>query len=131
MLTVKTEGLNRVKKRFSKIEHRGKNPEKVMNLIGAKAWKEIVQNNFANEKNKNGSKWKPLKYRKGKLLEDTRRMVNSIKWAASKFQAKVFTNVDYAKYHQRGKGRMKREFMFINEKSINGFTKMLLNYIKG
>ena len=131
MLTVKTEGLNRVKKRFSKIEYRGKNPQKAMELIGAKAWKEVVQNNFANEKNKNGSKWKPLKYRKGRPLRDTSRLWNSIKWAASKFQAKVFTNVGYAKYHQDGKAGMKREFMFVSKKSINNFTRILLNYIKG
>ena len=56
MLTVKTEGLNRVKNRFSKIEHRSKDPKKAMDLIGAKAWKEIVKDNFANEKNKDGKK---------------------------------------------------------------------------
>ena len=131
MLTVKTEGLNRVRKRFSKIEQRGKNPEKAMNLIGAKAWKEVVQNNFANEKNEDGKRWKPLKYRKGKPLRDTSRLWNSIKWKASKFQAKVYTIIGYAKYHQNGEGRMKREFMFVSKKSMDGFTKTLLNYIKG
>lgn len=146
MLKVKTEGLNRVQKRFSKIEHRSKNPQKVMELIGAKAWKEVVKNNFANEKNKDGSKWKPLKYRQGKMLEDQGMLKGSIRWAVSKFQAKVFTIKKYARRHNKGypgkKGKggkwqrgkaptPKREFMFVSKKSINNFTRMMLNYIKG
>lgn len=146
MLTVKTEGLNRVKKRFSKMEHRGRDPKQVMNLIGAKAWKEIVQTNFNNERNKDGKKWEPLKYRQGKLLEDQGILRGSIRWEASKLQSKVFTIIKYARRHNKGypgkkgkegkwqKGRAptpKREFMFISQKSSNNFTKMLLNYIKG
>ena len=142
MFTVSTQNLNRVQKRFQKMQKRSQNPKSQMDIIGAKAFKEVIEN-FNKEKNEDGTKWKKWKH-KGKrvrvrptkrggtkLLQDTGRLRQANRWASSKVQAKVFNKVKYAPYHDKGEGDMKRQFMWIPQKRVTEFSRLLLNYIKG
>lgn len=49
-----------------------------------------------------GTKWAPLKYRRGQPLSDTRRLRGSITMKADQTGATIGTNVEYAPYHQYG-----------------------------
>lgn len=131
MLTVEVQGLAVVKKRFKQMQERSKMPKHAMDLIGAKAWKDVL-NSFTVEQDEDGKKWKSLKYRKGQPLRDTGRLRNSIRWAANKDEARIFTKVKYAKYHEYGtKNIPQRSFMWVSAKLRLTFLKTLLNYIKG
>lgn len=137
-------GLDVVKKRFKGMQDKAKNPRHAMDVIGAKAWKDVI-NSFAIEENEDGSKWakfkdpktgkrisrRPTKRGGTKLLQDTGRLRNSIRWIANNIEARVFTKVKYAKYHDKGDGAMHRSFMWVNAKLRLQFMKDLLNYIKG
>ena len=133
MLTVDTSALKITKKRFQKMQNRAKNPQKAMDVIGAKGFKDVV-NSFTIEKNEDGTSWEPLKYRKGKPLRDKGRLANSIRWAASITEARIFTKVEYAVYHNSDKPRTKlprRQFMWINDKLKLKFAMDLLQFIRG
>ena len=131
MISVDVQGLKVVRKRFNKMKDRAKMPKHAMDVIGAKAWKDVL-NSFSIEQNEDGQKWKPLKYRKGKPLRDTGRLRSSIRWAANKEEARVFTKVKYAKYHDKGtKVIPQRSFMWVSAKLRLTFMKTLLDYVKG
>lgn len=121
------------------MKDRAKYPKTAMDVIGAKAWKDIL-NSFTIEQNENGQAWKPLKKERSgkrhkggsKLLRDTGRLRTSIRWAANKEEARVFTKVKYAKFHEYGTKYIPvRSFMWINSKLRVKFLTDLLSYIKG
>lgn len=60
--------------------------------------------NFRASKGPDGTPWAPLKHRKGKPLNDTRRLRNSIDYEVSANGEEVYigTNVVYAPVHQFG-----------------------------
>lgn len=139
MLTVEIQGLKVVKRRFNQMRDRAKMPKHAMDLIGAKAWKDVL-NSFTIEQDEDGRAWKPLKHERSgkrhkggsKLLRDTGRLRSSIRWAANKTEARVFTKTKYAGYHEYGtKFIPKRSFMWIDSKLRLQFMRNLLNYIKG
>jgi phage gpG-like protein len=129
-------------KRFKDMGEKAKNPRHAMDIIGAKAWRAVIEN-FDLEKNEDGSAW--AKWKKGnqrvsyrpygrggtKLLRDTGYLRMSIRWIANTLEARIFTKVDYAKYHDHGKGTMHRSFMWINDKLRLQLMMDLLTYIKG
>lgn len=144
MLEVKTTNLAPVRKRFKEMQNRAKTPRHAMDVIGGKAFKAVIQN-FSKEENKDGVKWekwkdpktkarisrRPTKRGGTKLLQDTGRLRGSIRWAASNIEARVFTKVKYAKYHNYGDGSMKRQFMYVDDKTRLKYLKTLLEYIEG
>lgn len=143
MLELKVIGAKLTARHFLERSARAKKPRQIMNVIGAKAFKDVL-NSFDKEENENGKKWAkwkdpktgqrvtPRPYGRGgnKLLQDTGLLRESIRWKTSKKWAKVFTNRKYAKYHDKGKGTMKRQFMWVNTKLRLSFVKMLAGYIK-
>ena len=137
MLTVDTSALKVVKRRFEKMQDRAKALKKAMDVIGAKAWKDVL-NSFTLEQNEDGEKWEPLarprKRGGSKLLRDTGRLRSSIRWAANNTEARIFTKVKYAKYHDSDKPRKKlprRQFMWVDPKLRVKFLMDLLSFIKG
>lgn len=144
MLEVKVEGMAVVKKRFKEMQDKSKNPRHAMDVIGAKAFKDVI-NSFAIEENEDGQAWakfkdpktgkrisrRPTKRGGTKLLQDTGRLRNSIRWAANNLEARVFTKVKYAGYHEYGKNAMHRSFMWVNARLRLQFMKDLLDFIKG
>jgi len=144
MIEVEIKNLNVVKERFKDMEKKANDPKYAMDVIGAKAFKDVV-NSFNVEQNEDGKKWakfkdpktgkrvnqRPTKRGGSKLLQDTGILRGSIRWAASRLEAKVFTKVKYAKYHDSGEGKMKRQFMWVNDKLRLQFASDLLKFIKG
>lgn len=64
---------------------------------------DLVREGFENERAPSGSKWAPLKSRKGKILQDTARLKNSFhRRAVSKNGFTIATGVKYASAHQKG-----------------------------
>jgi phage gpG-like protein len=140
MVELEVQRLDLVKKRFKDMGERCKNPRMAMDVIGAKAWRAVIQN-FDLAKNEDGSAWAKLKnprYGKQhkketspKILVDTGYLRMSIRWIANNIEARIFTKVDYAHWHDHGKGTMKRSFMWINDKLKLQLMMDLLEYIKG
>jgi phage gpG-like protein len=142
MVELEVQRLDIVKKRFKDMGERCKNPRMAMDVIGAKAWRAVVQN-FDIDKNEDGSSWalwkkgnqrvstRPTKRGGTKLLVYTGYLRMSIRWIANTLEARIFTKVDYAHWHDHGKGTMKRQFMWINDKLRLQLMMDLLTYIKG
>lgn len=93
-------------------------------------FKDIIEH-FKQERGPAG-RWARLKYRKGKALQDTGRLRNSL-LPGSGMQERVgnnavllFTNVEYAGTHNYGKGKIpQREFMWLSSNA----QEQILNYI--
>jgi phage gpG-like protein len=137
VLTVDTSALKVTKQRFKKMQERAKNPKKFMDVVGAKAWKDVL-NSFTIEQNEDGTSWKPLKKARkrggSKILQDTGRLRSGNRWAASNTEARVFNKVKYGVYHNSDKPRKKlprRQFMWISDKLKVKFLTDLLSFIKG
>lgn len=65
-----------------------------------------VQSGFHLSRDPYGRAWKPLKYRVGKPLIDTGRLLASQTFLASRTEITVGTSVLYGKYHQFGTDRI-------------------------
>ena len=135
MLTVDVSALKVTKRRFEKMQERAKVPKTAMDLIGAKAFKDVI-NSFSLQQDEEGRPWKSLKRKRkrggSRILQDTGRLRSSIRWAASKEEARVFTKVKYAKFHEYGTKNLPiRSFMWLSSKLRIKILADLLKYIKG
>jgi len=143
MLDLKIIGAIAIKKNFQDMQTRAKNPKTVMGIIGAKAYKDVI-NSFRIEENDDGSKWykfkdpktekrisrRPTKRGGTKLLQDTGLLRESIRWESTALWAKVFTRRKYAKWHENGTRNIPaRSFMWVNDRLRLKFAKDLLEYI--
>jgi len=67
---------------------------------------DLIKDGFRAETDPDGVKWPKLKYRKGKILQDTARMRNSFhRKRVSKTGFVVGPAVTYAQFHQHGTAR--------------------------
>ena len=113
-------------KMLNKIEKNMKNINPILragiNVFGFKD----INDHFQREENPSG-KWAPLKYRKGKPLQDTGNLRNSFLPAKDQGRNAVLmiNNAEYASIHNSGKGRMHREFMWLSDSAKQD----ILNYI--
>jgi len=67
---------------------------------------ELIREGFTREQEPSGKPWKPLKYRSGKILQDTGRLRSS--WHRTRASKRGFTvasAVKYAPFHQTGTRR--------------------------
>lgn len=70
----------------------------------------LVRLGFRRESDPYGTPWKPLKYRSGRILQDTGRLRNG--WKRSRVtpdEVRISPSVDYAVYHQHGTGGRSRD----------------------
>lgn len=67
----------------------------------------LVQDEFAKEMDPYGKAWRPLAYRKGKILDKTGRLRGSFRKQVNDSGFAIVTSVYYARFHQGpdGKGR--------------------------
>lgn len=142
-ISIKVNGLNKVSKRFNEMKKRSENPNTISKVIAVKAWKEVLSH-FKKELGKKG-KWQPFKIggrwtgkgqnRKfdsgAKLLQNTGRYRNSTLWKTGKNDIVVYNNTKYGKYHEFGKGRMKRDIMWLPKNKIKEFIKTFEKYLAG
>lgn len=103
---------------------------KIAAAYGIFGFKDIM-NHFQQEKGSKQS-WKPLKYRKGKPLQDSGYLRQSI--ISTNYQSiddhsiRVFANADYSGYHNEGTPRIpKREFMWLSDKAMDNMVKMIMD----
>jgi len=127
-LTFKIEGLDRQLKRLGRI----KGFRNIgMKEIAMKGRADVIDH-FQRTSGPH-SKWKPLKARKGKPLQDTGRLKGSLDARITQHTATVFTAVHYAGYHDaedRGKAKFpRRQFMWISEKARASFSRTVAYYI--
>ena len=125
---------------FNGMSQRAKNPKSVMAIVGAKAWRGVVDDNFRDEKDESGTRWQQLaaprrgKRHKGshKLLQDTGFLRRSTGWKNSIDEAIVYNACKYAGVHNYGYKKRnipKRQFMYVNDKNMLYIMKTLTKYI--
>ena len=118
--------LNNVRNKLS-------NPKRsIAAAYGIFGYKDIIEH-FRKEESPSGT-WKPLKSRRGKPLQDTGYLRNSI--LASNYQSidnqsiKVFANAGYSGFHDQGTKRIpKREFMWLSDKALTNMVKMIMDQV--
>ena len=70
--------------------------------------------------------------RSGKLLQDSSRLIRSIKPRATSRFAEVCTNVEYAPYHQIGTGSIPaRPFIMLQDEDMPEIRAAILDHLKG
>ena len=113
-----------VKSRMATIEDMLKHPP--MSIITRRAEEEVFSNITKTKRNADGSSWK-MTWKKGnkevssrptrkggnKMLEDNGDLRRSLQHSYTTRTGEVKSGVNYAGYHQNGKGRMKRQFMYV------------------
>jgi phage virion morphogenesis protein len=128
MLSIEVKGARELMTRLDKMS---KFDRLNMKEASIRAASDVIDH-FHQSRSPNGT-WKPVQ-RGGKPLQDTGRLMQSIKNTYSKFTAVVKTNVIYAKIHNfggmAGRGRKveitARKFMWLSKKA----REAILNIIK-
>jgi len=133
MLDVNLSGIKEVRKEFNDMAERARNAKTVLEIIGAKGFKDVIDH-FAQEEDRDNKKWVGLKYTRkrggSKILQDTGRLRASIRWRTVKDEAHIFTNVVYAGVHNFGYKKIpKREFMWVSNKAKDSMVISLLRWI--
>jgi phage virion morphogenesis protein len=135
MISIRTVGLTQVKENFEAMGKRCQNPTTMLEVIAQKGRKNVLQH-FEKEMGDTGP-WKPLsasrakhkKGGKGKILQDTGRLRLSIRGRTKTNEAHVYTNVEYAKFHEFGIGVPERRFMWLDATTIRNIILMLKNFL--
>jgi len=131
--------MRQVQARFEKIQKKASNPKKGFSYIGALAWRDVMAH-FAKQQTPGGRKWpgwkvtkdgktKRVNVRPGKggtkLLMDTGRLRESTIYKATRDDAIVSNDVEYAGYQNR-----MRKFMGLSKQAkkvlLQYFTRFLL-----
>jgi phage gpG-like protein len=125
MAGIRVKGIKPVIKGFDKrIQFISIGDSAIYTRIASEAFKDVMDH-FENTSGRSG-KWQPLApstirgRRKGssKPLQDTGRMRGSIKPQGFKDRAEVFTNVEYAPFHDKGTRTIpRREFLWLSSKT--------------
>lgn len=129
-----------IKRKLQRVEHM----QPIMDRIAADMLKE-TQLNFRNEQSPEKKSWEKLKEstlanrrkegRGAKILQDTGQLLQSIhsksKATKNTAYAVVGTNLDYAKKHQFGKGKIPaRPFVGFNKTMKERYMKWINDYLK-
>lgn len=130
-VSVRIDGLDRVRKLLSGIEKRAKSDSRAMDIIGVMGENFILRESFGKESGPNG-KWAPLKQRTGKILQDTGAMRLRTGHIARNHQTILYNSSSYAPFHHDGTSRMpQRKFMWISNKEVTRMAKVYLDYMLG
>jgi len=99
-----------------------------MAIITRRAEEEVFSNLTQRKKNADGSAWKmtwkkgnkevstrPSKRGGNKMLEDTGGIRTTLNHKYTAKTGEVWSGKNYSTYHQNGKGRMKRQFMYVGK----------------
>jgi len=140
--TIDTSELVFVKRQFKDMQERAKMPKTAMDVIAAKAWKGVINENFPAMEDRDGNKWPALKRRRSgkrhkketrtQMLRDTGHLWRSIKFTSKQAEAKVYTITKYAGVHQFGapkKNIPQRDYMYLNSKTNWNIQKTISKYI--
>lgn len=116
--------MDALKKRMQKMRDNLTNPSPTMQKISTMMFKDVMDH-FGKEQGDKGA-WVPLKYRKGKALQDTGRLRNSITPRNTKDEAVVGTNVIYAATHNYGRGAIpQRKFLWLSKNMTDEIMKIV------
>lgn len=120
MIAVKLD-LEKVEKKFKKLEQKALRPKRTIDIIAAKAWRNVLDH-FKTQSTPEGKKWQGWKH-KGKrvrvrpygrggsmLLQDTGYLRMSTRFKTVKSDAIVYNKTEYADYQNK-----MRKFMGIDK----------------
>ena len=126
----------KVSRLLKDLERRVKNRRPVMREIG-EIMMLSIQRNFEDEGRP--KKWaglspayKKARYEKGydgKILQETGKLLQSINPKATNDSVTVGTAIEYAVFHQDGKGRMHRPFLMFQKEDVQDIKETLTDYI--
>ena len=130
LLNIKLNGNEKLQQRFGRLEKAGKTvyiPMKRATIIG---YKDIIQH-FQEEAGPQ-AKWKSLKFRKGKILQDTGRLRMSISFRTVGNTGNIGTNIIYGATHQFGRDKIPaRPYLWFSERTKQNIKKELMSHLEG
>jgi phage gpG-like protein len=91
------QGFTPLRQRLQKLQHMDGLPD----VLGVAAVK-LVADCFREERDPYGKAWRPLSYRRGRILRKTSRMFNSTAYSASPRRVRVSITAWYSIIHQEG-----------------------------
>jgi len=119
-----------LKKRLGTLRKRLKNSEPAMQKIAIVMYKD-VQDHFDKESSNKG-KWAPIKYRTGKILQDTGNLKKSVEASNTKTSATVSSEAFSKKgYNYAPIQNHFRKFMWISKGIRENITKILGKFFIG
>ena len=109
-------------------------PKKIELIKLLEKIEDILKNNVDkhfSEEAFGAKKWKDGKYSYGKLLNKTGKLKNSFKTKIFNNSVQIFTDVEYAKYHNEGTEDIpRRQFLGDNNELKEVIKKEIDNYLK-
>jgi phage gpG-like protein len=148
-LSISAKNMDVVKKKLSQAAERCKNQYGFWDVVAGKAYKQVIDN-FRQEQGPDG-KWEPLQKRRtrdtkmarkkmakakpirgGKILQDTGRLISSIRYRVGKSFVELFTNLKYAAAHQYGdspRNLPQREFLWVPKDFLKNVAESLAKYV--
>ena len=119
--------MDALKKKLQKMRDNLSNPSPTMQKVSLLMYKDSLDH-FAKQTSDTGA-WTPIQYRKGRILQDTGALRNSLQASNTKDSAVVSagnSSVDYAGYHQYGtKNIPQRKFLWISQTLRDAITRMV------
>ena len=116
--------MQQLKERLQKMRNNLTNPSPTMSKVAMLMYKDVLDH-FGKTQGDKGS-WTPLKYRKGKPLQDTGRLRLSIRPDNTKDTASVGSDLDYAATHNYGRDNIpQRKFLWISKEMREQITKII------
>jgi phage gpG-like protein len=109
--------------------------DQVSRRMGAEALK-LVQDGFRAQANPYGQPWKPLKHRKGRILQDSGRMASSFFFAVIPQGFRLSDGASYWVFHQLGTKHLAQRMMVpmpargLGPKWTLGFSRIARNIIR-
>jgi len=128
-LKYKILGQKKLERELQRIQKEAHKPTKGLRVASLIMYKDVIDH-FRKESSPDG-KWAPLKYRTGRILQDTGRLKNSITFSSNSKTAIVGTNVNYAKQHEIGNPKKhipQRRFMWLSKTLGDRIEKAFIKY---
>ena len=131
MKKTKVTGVRELNKYIKDMKKFLKQPKKFFARSGAIGRKNVLKH-FDDEKSQLG-RWKPLKYRKGPILQDKGTLRLSINYGYDSKGAMVGSNLIYAATHNYGdkeRGIPRRRFFWFDAKTLGSMEKAMTDLLQ-
>ena len=131
VINVQVQGLERLKKKIEDKTRNLSNLQPFWQSVGEYMKTRTIKECFDKEQSPDGEKWKPIKHRQGKILQDTGELKKSIQYEADNSSVTVGSKLIYARAHQFGRGKIPaRPFLGVTEDDKKHIAQMIKIFLK-
>ena len=128
---VQVQGLERLKRNLEEKAKKLSNSQPFWQSVGEYMKTRTIKECFDKEQSPDGEKWKPLKHRQGKILQDTGELKKSIQYEADNNSVTIGSKLIYARTHQFGRGKIPaRPFLGVTPDDKKHIAQMIKIYLR-